>query len=346
LGGRMIADKTWRSVGSAAREQGRRSEGFLELGRYPDGPLGTPVVIIAGRKPGPTVWMQACVHGTEVGGIVGLHRFLDGIDPERLAGTIVAIPAANPLALRAQTRNTPYDGENLNRVFPGSLRGSHSIQVAARLLETALGVADVIVDLHSGGDRSHVPFYGIHWADGSAAASRAGEIVRAADVPCVWAATDSWLSGSMMAQATQRGIPAVIIECGGAGQVPEDHVASFARALSSMCAFLDMIPGHPVHRAEIIIDRCTLVYNETGGLFEPLVAAGTVVEAGQPIGRVTDLRGHLAETIHASVGPAYIAAIRKAWAAVPSGEMIAECVLMQTSPSGAGDNPAYRIVVA
>src|SRR5690606_20740631 len=131
-------------------------------------PLRSPVIVVDGAKPGPTLWVQACVHGTEVGGIGGLHRFLDALDPAALSGTVVALMTANPAAYLAQTRNTPIDGENLNRVFPGNAGGGHSGQIADRLLREAVRVADVIVDLHSGGDRSHVPHYALCWADGSA----------------------------------------------------------------------------------------------------------------------------------------------------------------------------------
>jgi predicted deacylase len=232
----MALDPDWRSVGTAVRRPGERTTGFLELGGTPGGAVGSPVIVAAGGEPGPTLWVQACVHGTEVGGIAGIHRFLESVDLAGLRGTIVAVLSANPLALRAQTRNTPYDGENLNRVFPGKHDGSHSQQVASRLVADATRVADVAVDLHSGGDRSHVPLYGIYWASGSAAARQASELAHASAVPYVWAATDSWLAHSFMAQMTEQNVPAIIIECGGAGQVGEEHVSGCARCLASVAA--------------------------------------------------------------------------------------------------------------
>lgn len=321
-----VTDDAWVRFG-LSRVPGTRSEGFLKLGAFPDGsPLGSPVIVLAGREPGPTLWVQASVHGSEVGGIVGLHRFLEKIDPNVLKGTIVAVPAANPLALRGQSRNTPLDGENLNRNFPGSAHGTHTLQVAHHLLEAASSVADFVVDLHSGGDRSHVPHYALYWAHGSETAAKAGLIAEAADVPYVWASIDPWLSKSMMAVATERGLPTIILECGGAGQVPEEHVWCFARSLQSVAAALRLIAGAPVRRAVGTVERCTLVYNTVGGLFEHFVTPGSVVAREQPLGRVVDLFGRTVETITAPVGPAYIAAIRKNWAAVTSGEMLAECV--------------------
>ncbi len=323
----VSAKATWVSVGGAERRTGERTEGFLKLASAPDKELGSPVVVVSGVKPGPTIWVQACVHGTEVGGIAGINRFLAGLDPQTLSGTIVAVMTANPAAYLAQTRNTPVDGENLNRVFPGGPGQGHTRQIADGLLGEATAVADVIVDLHSGGDRSHVPLYALCWADGSPAAARAEQLATAADVPWLWPATDSWLSGSMMARATQAGIPTLIVECGGAGQVPDAHVHAFAQSLRSIAAAVGLLSEEPVSRLEGRMDRCTLVYNRTGGLFRSFVGPGDIVDKDQPLGEVHDLTGHVIETIIAPVGPSFIAAIRKTWAAVPSGEMIAECVL-------------------
>jgi predicted deacylase len=197
--------------------------------------------------------------------------------------------------------------------------------VAHRLIEAATSVADAVLDLHSGGDRSHVPHYALCWADGSDAAHRAFDLAEAADVPCVWAATDAWLSGSMMAQLTRRGVPAVIVECGGAGQVSDEHADLFARSIRSIAAALGMLPARPVRRARAVVDRCTLVNTTRGGLFESFILPGAIVGQDQPIGRVVALDGHTVETIRSPVGPAYIAAISKTWSAVTSGEMVAEC---------------------
>jgi predicted deacylase len=308
------------------RRAGARTYGKLVLAHAPDGqPISSPVIVLGGAQDGPTLWLQCCVHGAEIGGIVGFHRFIDSLDLAAMNGTIIGVLTANPLAFLAQQRNTPFDGENLNRIFPGDAAGPHSRQVAHRLIEGACAVADAILDLHSGGDRSHVPHYALCWADGSDAAAKSFALAEAADVPYVWAATDFWLSGSLMAQATRRGVPTVIVECGGAGQVSDEHADLFARSIRSIAAALGMLPMQPVRRARGVVDRCALVNTTRGGLFESFIVPGCIVAKGQPLGRVVALDGRTVETICAPVGPAYIAAIRKTWSAVTSGEMVAEC---------------------
>jgi predicted deacylase len=139
------------AVGTAAFREGSITTGELPLAWLADGPLGAPVMVATGRRPGPTLWVQAAIHGSEIGGTLGLHKVLQTLDLDTLSGAVVAVLAANPLAFRAQARNSPQDGENMNRTFPGTLDGTITRQMAYRLIEAARESADIAMDLHSGG---------------------------------------------------------------------------------------------------------------------------------------------------------------------------------------------------
>jgi len=314
-------------VGTARAERGRRTTGRLALGAYPDAAISSPVIIACGRKAGPTLWVQCCVHGPEVGGPVALLRFLDSLDLEAMKGNIVAVMAANPTAFRGYARNSPIDGENLNRVFPGAAAGPHSQQSAWILMRTAMRCADAVLDLHSGGDRSIVPFYALYWNDGSPTARRSGELARAAGTPDIWASTDSWLAGAMFTNLTRKGVPALIVECGGGGQVPEPHLENYLSALNGVSRAMGILPGAAPRQAKYrLMDRAPLVYSQAGGLFEPAVEAGEVVAAGQELGRILDLFGNLAEVVRSPSGPAWVASIRRRYMPVYSGDQIAEVI--------------------
>jgi predicted deacylase len=314
-------------VGTALAVPGQRVEGRLVLSEYADAPVASPVIIAAGRRPGPVLWAQGCIHGTEVGGTLGLLRFVNGLDLKSMRGAVVAVMLANPYAFRAGARNTPYDGENLNRVFPGARNAGTSGQMADTLLGNALRVADAVVDLHSGGDRSIVPFYALYWNNGSPAATRAAALARAAATSDIWASTDRWLAGAMFAKATERGTPGLIIECGGGGQVKDADIDNFAAALTGIARALGIVPGEaprqPRYREH---DDARLVYSTRGGIFHAAVASGATVEKDAVLGCIVDLYGHTVETVTAPIGPSFVASIRKAYMPVYSGEQIAECI--------------------
>jgi predicted deacylase len=271
--------------------------------------------------------VQACVHGGEVGGIVGLLTFLDRLQPDQLSGTIVAVMAANPTAVRGYARDTVVDLVNLNRVFPGSPVGSHSEQLAHTLFETCASVADAVIDLHSGGDRSVVPFYSLYWDIDNDASREAGRLARAVGARDVWVSQDHWLAGAMIAHLVQRGTPALIVECGGGSQVMDTDVAAFDGAIRGVAQALGMLPGEaPRPPAYRLLREAEIVYSCRGGLFRPLVGPGEIVAKDQPLGEVVDLHGKIVDVPRSPHGPAWIGAIRRRYMAVYSGDFIAECM--------------------
>ncbi|MFO0682440.1 MAG: succinylglutamate desuccinylase/aspartoacylase family protein [Sandaracinus sp.] len=80
----------------------------------------TPTVVLhvlEAEAPGPTVLMQAGIHGDEVAGVHALMEMLEeGLAPQR--GRLLVCPVMNAPAYRARQRAAP-GGLDLNRCFPG-----------------------------------------------------------------------------------------------------------------------------------------------------------------------------------------------------------------------------------
>ena len=139
-------------VGGQRVGPGERRRLWLPLGHRPDGgPLGLPLVVVRGALPGPTLGVVAGVHGDEYEGPEALRRFLAGLDPARLRGTVVATPQANPPAFEAGQRTGAVDHLDLNRAFPGRPDGFLTQRIADLLVGEVVGPADALVDLHGGG---------------------------------------------------------------------------------------------------------------------------------------------------------------------------------------------------
>ena len=195
-----------KTVGTAAFEPSRITHGKLVLATHVGAPVAAPIRVACGAKPGLVLWVQAAIHGGEVGGTLALNRALDRLDLSAMSGSIVAGLAANPLAFRAQTRNSPEDGENMNRLFPGDPGGTITRQMANCLMETAAWTADAVLDLHSGGVEAIVPFYALYWEDGSEASRESRRLARSAGTEIIWQAEDAWLSGAMFTNLTRHGM--------------------------------------------------------------------------------------------------------------------------------------------
>ena len=79
-----------------------------------------PNVDVRGAQDGPYLTVLAGVHGTEYTLIATVREFAAGLDPDRLAGRVTAVPLVNPEAFWARSPFVvPGDGKNLNRCFPG-----------------------------------------------------------------------------------------------------------------------------------------------------------------------------------------------------------------------------------
>ena len=128
-------------------------------------PWSTPVTIIHGKRPGPTITILGGMHGDELTGPSACTHLLSTaftdpekpLDPETLAGTIRIVPVVNMPGYRSKSRYFP-DGRDLNRNFPGNSKGSSTRRVAAQVWKYLVEDSDAIIDLHSAGKgRSNMP---------------------------------------------------------------------------------------------------------------------------------------------------------------------------------------------
>ena len=107
---------------------------------------------------GPTIGICAAIHGNERTGTEIVMETARSFRDGGFKGRLVLVPVANPFAFEANHRHTPTDELNLNRLFPGDDRGWFSEQLASILTREFLHKIDVLLDLHSGGDRPTVDY--------------------------------------------------------------------------------------------------------------------------------------------------------------------------------------------
>ena len=87
------------------------------------GNIAIPVAVVKNGT-GPTIFLMAGNHGDEYEGQIALCKLIRSIDPGRVQGRIIVMPAANLPAALASARVSPIDQGNLNRAFPGDPDGT------------------------------------------------------------------------------------------------------------------------------------------------------------------------------------------------------------------------------
>jgi hypothetical protein len=106
-------------IGSVKSIPGEISYGFFDVLTHPTGTNERlPIIIAQGLSEGPTIWITGNIHGNEYSGISVIHKLLEKCDPQKIQGTIVAIPTLNPAGSRVSSRKPYYGGKDPNRLFP------------------------------------------------------------------------------------------------------------------------------------------------------------------------------------------------------------------------------------
>jgi predicted deacylase len=143
-------------VGDVEARPGTKTFGYLRtaLSRSGLGPE-IPVHVVAGAEAGPTVLVQAAVHGTEIISTVAILHFVKKVDPRTLRGTVIAVPVVNRVGFELGERGSRIDGKDISRLFPGNPRGSVSDQVAHVYFHEVVARANVMVDFHAGGQTAY-----------------------------------------------------------------------------------------------------------------------------------------------------------------------------------------------
>lgn len=264
--------------------------------------IGVDVYERAAREPGPRVVVLGGVHGDEAGGIVAAGR-VAASDWLLGRGSLVVVPVAHEAAHAADRRESPVDGGNLARSFPGSADGTATERLARLLLDEVIAGADVLIDLHTSSPATDMPLFVGCLDDGSPHGDVATHLAAGFGLDLVW--THPGLGpGRTLTVAAERGIPALYVESPIGGVLDERYVAAYVDGVRSVLESLGMLdrstrrPGPSIWvHGDGDVDGFTAAGAD--GLFERTVGLLDEVEAGQPIGRILGGPGEVLEEVRA-----------------------------------------------
>lgn len=263
-----------------------------------------PVGIVEGKKPGPTLAVIGGVHASEYAAQDGVQRFFSSLSPENLQGKVLAVLAADVIAMCAHHIYTnPIDGNNLNRIWPGKPDGTITEVIAHTLMEKVITKADAIVDCHGGEFDEYMADYMITSFGGDKEVDRKTlQLALAVGLPFI-EITDAhgeWLgTGTLDGEAIKRGVSSVGLEIGHRGFRDERSISTVVQALTNAARHLDMLPGDPVPLGgrPALLKEGIILKTEKQGLYEPAVRIGDWIDKGAVFARVFDFDGTLLEEI-------------------------------------------------
>lgn len=256
-------------------------------------PVSTPVLVVNGKQPGPTLCLTAAIHGDELNGIEMVRRVLHDISPDMLSGAIIGVPIVNVQGFRRGSRYLP-DRRDLNRYFPGNPNGSAAARIAHSFFDNVVSKCDALIDLHTGSfERANLPQIRADLRDPDVVTLTQGfgATVILHSTPGV---------GTLRYAATQAGIPTVTLEAGGPLQLELAEVKHGVKGIETLITSLGMVSrrrlwGHP----EPVYYRSTWVRADAGGILFSDVSLGTTVRKGDLLGTITDPMSNARVELHA-----------------------------------------------
>jgi hypothetical protein len=296
------------AIGTAVAGPGEKAQGGVRVAVRPDGTdIRMPILLVNGAKPGPTLVVDAGIHGDEYEGMEAIHRVYRDLDPAELVGVFIGVPVVNVPAFEAGARANPFDrysNSDLNRNFPGLAHGALSERTAYTYFNEVVKKADCLITFHSGGNVFNLPPKITYEETSNPELNRKTfEITKAFGVDVLWKNLPH--DGMLARAAVEAGIPTTCPEVGGSDRVPERreaHVTIDYKGILSVIRYLGMLPGEPIRLEHfVVMEGESHIYANYGGImrYEPEVRPKAQIKEGQIIGRIVDMLGNEVEVVRA-----------------------------------------------
>lgn len=261
-------------------------------------PVTLPVHVVHGRRPGPTIFVSAAIHGDEIIGVEIVRRLLGTKSLDKLKGTLLAVPIVNSLGFLNHSRYMP-DRRDLNRCFPGSPEGSLAARIAHIFMTEIVERSSVGIDLHSAAiHRDNLPQVRVEQGDKETLA-----LAKVFAAPLVL--TSELREGSLRAAAKEKETKILLLEAGEGLRFDEFAIRVGVTGILRVMHHMGMISRKHVSKAKtepMISDKSYWQRAPEGGLLRIFRTNGDFVQPGDVLGIVADPFGEQESEVIAKRG--------------------------------------------
>lgn len=266
---------------------------------YTDTDISMPIHVMRGKKPGPSVFVCAAIHGDELNGIEIIRRLINHKRFKILNGTLILVPIVNVYGVLNQSRYMP-DRRDLNRSFPGSPKGSLAAIFANRFLTEIVQHCEYGIDLHTGAlHRSNLPQIRANLSDASTL-----ELAEVFGVPVLLNANIR--DGSLRQSAVESGTKILLYEAGQALRFDELSIRAGLKGIQNVLAHLGLTkPVSKKNKRNVavkpfIANTSSWTRANASGIVNDLKNLGDQVQKGDPLAQIGSPFGEVFNTVIAS----------------------------------------------
>ena len=236
------------------------------------------------------------MHGGEYEGPVSLLKLSRQLQPDKVQGRIIILPALNRPAVTSGQRLSPIDGKDMNRVFPGLWNGTITQVIAHYINQVVLPLCDAVIDLHSGGySLSLVPYMSMHYLENQLQAEQTFAAMQAFQAPISLVIKE--IGGEGLLDYAVEGMGKIFLcaELGSAGTLSPEVVKMTDTGVRNLLKHFKIIAGDILTRESQGLSASRLMevpepanYHVAldNGIYESFYKLGEWVETGQSVGQI------------------------------------------------------------
>ena len=259
----------------------------IEIDRLPTGTIiEIPIYVFNGSEPGPTILLQAGLHGDEVNGIELARKLLAKKYFNVKRGCVIVVPLLNVFGFLHFSRDV--QGKDVNRSFPGSSRGSLASRIAYFTMKEIVNNVDFGIDIHTGANqRSNYPQ--VRYTPDSNEGKKLAEIFNA---PYQFAS--KLIAKSFRKEAHKYNIPIIIYEGGEALRLNKFVIKKGIDGVLNILEYFNMIDvrkNKPESTPTIDLSQRRWIRAKIAGMWNTRIKNGEQVSKGQTLGYITDTYG-------------------------------------------------------
>lgn len=261
---------------------------------YTNTPIQIPVIVSHAKERGPTLLLMAGTHGDEVNGVEIIRRMIKSKWHKPTRGTVICLPVFNIFGFLNCSREFP-DGRDLNRVFPGSNKGSSASQFAHIFMKDIAPAADVVLDFHTGGaQRYNFPQTRCDFSN-----LKAKELCTIFSAPFM--IHSKVIPKSIRNSLTKLNKPYVLFEGGKSNHIDEFVVQTAINGINRVMFHLNMTERACEEETDrkYEIKESKWVRANRSGMLNLVIENGTIVEKGTILAKIADPFGKVERTVKA-----------------------------------------------
>ena len=254
----------------------------ITIARLPTGTIiDIPVHVFNAEKPGPTILLQAGLHGDEINGVETLRRMLDKGAFDIDKGAVVVVPIVNIFGFIHFSRDVP-DGKDVNRSFPGSKNGSLASRTAYHYTNEVLPQIDFGIDLHTGGGQRH-NYPQVRYTEGDSLSKELSSIFGAP-----FQFSSRLIAGSFRKTSFKMGKSVMVYEAGESMRFDDVAIDIACRGIENILIHFGLVDKELKNTTTIHLENTKWMRAPRAGMFIPNIKNGSRIEKGQSLGFVTD----------------------------------------------------------